>query len=98
MDLSAGAALAVGDAGVMGAFCANAGAEIANTAAIAMPFKRCFMFFVLCGSSGFDICGNGVLYPWETLESLSGGNNPLVVSFRWARNCSGCVSDPAGAE
>jgi hypothetical protein len=59
----AGALFAGGDAGVIGALvCANAGAAIANTAAIATPFKRCFMLLVLCGSSGFDICGNGVLY------------------------------------
>src|SRR5580704_12338441 len=61
----AGAVLAGGEAGVIGAFCANAGAAIANTAAIATPFKRCFMLVVLCGSSGFEICGNGVYYLGE---------------------------------
>jgi hypothetical protein len=72
MVFAAGAVLAGGAAGVIGAFCANAGAAIANTAAIAMPFKRCFMLFVLCGSSGFDICGNGVLYPWEGSREPTG--------------------------
>jgi len=44
-----------GVAGVIGAFCANTGVASANTAAIATPFKRCFMIVVLCGSSGFVI-------------------------------------------
>jgi hypothetical protein len=31
--------------------CAQAGAEKASTAAIATPFKRCFMLMILCCSS-----------------------------------------------
>lgn len=41
--------------------CAQTGAAIARTAAMATPVKRCFMLVVLYGSSGFDTTGYGVL-------------------------------------
>src|SRR5271168_1781083 len=48
-----GVEVAGGEEGVIGAVWAQLGTAIARAAAMATPVKRCFMLFVLCGSSGF---------------------------------------------
>jgi hypothetical protein len=87
--LAAGAAGAAagGDDGVIGAFCAQTGAAIARAAAMATPVKRCFMFVVLCGSSGFDTTATAAVPEGGPCEP-SVRNNATVVSFRRTRNRS----------
>jgi hypothetical protein len=75
-----------GFAGVIGAFCANTGVASANTAAIATPFKSCFMFVVLCGSSGFVITRQQRAQLEGSPCGPSVRNNRFVVSFQRSRN------------
>src|ERR1700676_4571729 len=63
-----GAAL-LGDVGVIGA-CAHAGAAIARTAAIATPFRRCFMPLSSVEFLVWTIRCYGLLRPRATVAGL----------------------------
>src|SRR5579863_4498950 len=66
---AAGAAALLGDVGVIGA-CAHAGAAIARAAAIATPFKRCFMPLSSVGFLVWTIRCYGLLRPGATIAGL----------------------------
>src|SRR5712691_12957799 len=67
---AAGAVAALGvDDGVIGA-CAQTGAAIARAAAIATPFKRCFMPLSSVAVPDWTIRCNGSLYPRAALAGL----------------------------
>src|SRR5579862_6859412 len=96
--LGAGAGAAFGGVeGVIGAFCANAGVASANTAAIATPFKSCFMIIFLCGSFGFVTTRQRrAQHPraaWEGLRSETTGSLFRSNGYATFR----LVSDLAGA-
>src|SRR6266536_6638269 len=57
------AALGADDLGVIGACAHAAGAAIARAAAIATPFKRCFMPLSSVAVADWTIRCNGLLYP-----------------------------------
>src|SRR5216683_4552732 len=65
--------------GVIGA-CAHAGAAIARAAAIATPFKRCFMPLSSVAVLDWKIRCNGLLHPRATLAGL--GAKTTVLLFR----------------
>lgn len=73
-----GAAL-LGDVGVIGA-CAHAGAAIARAAAIATPFKRCFMPLSSVAVLDGTIRCNGLLHPGAALAGL--GAKTTILLFR----------------
>src|SRR6266536_2612465 len=89
------AALGADDLGVIGACAHAAGAAIARAAAIATPFKRCFMPL----SSVAVLDWDNTLQPLATPEGdprrPRGENNRLVVPFPRTRNFLGHVSDLA---
>src|SRR5229473_2979649 len=70
--------------GVIGA-CAHAGAAIARAAAIATPFKRCFMPLSSVAVLDWTIRCNGLLYRGGPRGSRA-ENNPFVVPFPRTRN------------
>src|SRR5437867_583561 len=94
---AAGARGAEGADGVIGALvCAQTGATIASAAAIATPFKRCFMPFILCGSSGWDKYAERLAQPEGGSSGPRARNNAHGVSFPRTRNLRCHVSDLAG--
>src|SRR5579862_1982083 len=92
----AAAGALLGDEGVIGA-CAHAGAAIARAAAIATPFKRCFMPLSSVGFLVWTIRCYGFLRPRATVAGLGAKNNRNAVPFPRTRNFSGHVSDLAGS-
>src|SRR5712691_10664288 len=72
------AALGADDLGVIGACAHAAGAAIARAAAIATPFKRCFMPLSSVAVPDWTIRCNGLLRPKGT-PGPRGKNNRLVV-------------------
>src|SRR5438128_62261 len=90
---AAGAAALGGDlaAGVIGA-CAHAGAAIARAAAIATPFKRCFMPLSSVAVLDWRIRCNGLLYPRATLAGL--GAKTTVLLFRSREHATFSVTYP----
>src|SRR5229473_5885559 len=82
--------------GVIGA-CAHAGAAIARAAAIATPFKRCFMPLSSVAVLDWTIRCYGLLHPKGDLWGPRGKNNRLVVPFPRTRNFWRHVSDLAGS-
>ncbi len=89
---AAGAAL-----GVIGACAHAAGAAIARAAAIATPFKRCFMPLSSVAVLDWTIRCYGLLHPKGDLWGPRGKNNRLVVPFPRTRNFWRHVSDLAGS-
>src|SRR5712691_5912973 len=90
------AALGADDLGVIGACAHAAGAAIARAAAIATPFKRCFMPLSSVAVLDWTIRCNGLLRPRVTLGPR-GKNNRHVVPFPRTRNFWRHVSDLAGS-
>src|SRR5258707_7336192 len=90
---AAGAAAfgAVLAAGVIGA-CAHAGAAIARAAAIATPFKRCFMPLSSVAVLDWIIRCNGLLHPRATLAGL--GAKTTVLLFRSREHATFQVTYP----
>src|SRR5213596_2371797 len=90
---AAGAAALGADlaAGVIGA-CAHAGAAIARAAAIATPFKRCFMPLSSVAVLDWIIRCNGLLHPRATLAGL--GAKTTVLLFRSREHATFRVTYP----
>src|SRR5882762_8915502 len=71
------AALGADDLGVIGACAHAAGAAIARAAAIATPFKRCFMPLSSVAVLDWTIRCNGLLHPKDDPYGPRGENNRL---------------------
>src|SRR5436190_656043 len=74
------AALGADDLGVIGACAHAAGAAIARAAAIATPFKRCFMPLSSVAVLEWTIRCNGLLHPRATLCGASGRKQRICCS------------------
>jgi hypothetical protein len=98
LDGEAGAAAGGADPpGVDGVIvpCAQTGPATARAAAIATPFKRCFMFLSSVAVLDSTLRGNSVLNPRAALASLRPVTTEMMVRSR--RMPPRRVSGPAGA-
>ena len=92
------AAAGARDDGVIGApLCAQTGAAIARAAAIATPFKRCFMPLSSVAVPG-RYAEKGSLSRRVTRVGLEAGDKDAVVPFPRIRNLRDRISDLARAE
>src|SRR5438552_18114283 len=80
------AALGADDLGVIGACAHAAGAAIARAAAIATPFKRCFMPLSSVAVLDWDNTLQPLAVPEGGPHRPRGENNRLVVPFPRTRN------------
>src|SRR6266849_6218030 len=80
--------------GVIGA-CAHAGAAIARAAAIATPFKRCFMPLSSVAVLDWTIRCDGLLHPRVTLAGL--GAKTTAVAFCSREHATFGVAYPTSA-
>src|SRR5882762_6960828 len=95
--VAAGARGAEGADGVIGALvCAQTGAAIASTAAIATPFKRCFMPLSSVAVPELDKYAERLAQPEGGSSGPRARNNAHGVSFPRTRNLGCRVSDLAG--